>query len=256
MSPTISQALVQVENVSYSDGNRHILHHVSLTLKPGEIVSVVGPNGAGKTTLVKLIVGLIQPTKGKIFYKPNLKIGYMPQRLHLDPLFPLTVQRFLQLGQTWTNEMLTKMLAEVGIAHVQNSSLQSISGGELQRVLLARALLRQPQVLILDEPAQGVDLLGQGELYDLIAGIRDKQQCAILLVSHDLNIVMARTNIVVCLNQHVCCSGNPEQVSKDPAFAALFGKAAAGLAFYTHHHDHHHDIHGKVVSKKRENPHE
>lgn len=252
MSPTISHSLVQVENVSYSDGKRDILQHVSLTLKSGEIVSVVGPNGAGKTTLVKLIVGLIQPSMGKISYEPNLKIGYVPQKLQLDPLFPLTVQRFLQLGQTWSNEMLSKMLTEVGIKHVQQSPLQSISGGELQRVLLARALLREPQVLILDEPAQGVDLLGQGELYDLIAEIRDKHQCAILLVSHDLNIVMARTNFVVCLNQHVCCSGNPEKVSKDPAFAALFGRAAEGLAFYTHHHDHHHDVHGAVISKKHE----
>lgn len=256
MSPTITNTLVQVENISYSDGKRHILQDVSLTLKSGEIVSVIGPNGAGKTTLVKLIVGLLKPTKGTISYEPKLTIGYMPQKLHLDPLFPLSVQRFLQLGQTWSDEMLSKMLIEVGVNHVQHSPLKSISGGELQRVLLARALLRQPQVLVLDEPAQGVDLLGQGELYDLIAKIRDRHQCAILLVSHDLNIVMARTNVVVCLNQHVCCSGNPEKVSKDPAFAALFGKAAEGLAFYTHHHDHHHDVHGAVIAKKHEKPHE
>jgi zinc transport system ATP-binding protein len=248
MSPTITSPLIQIEDVSYFDGKRQILQDVSLALMPGEIVSVIGPNGAGKTTLVKLIVGLIPPTAGKRSYLSGLQIGYMPQRLHLDPIFPLTVQRFLQLGQTWSQEMLIHMLQEVGVEHVFESPLQAISGGELQRVLLARALLRQPQLLVLDEPAQGVDLVGQGELYDLIAGIRDKHQCAILLVSHDLNIVMARTNKVVCLNQHVCCSGHPEEVSRDPAFAALFGKAAQGLAFYTHRHDHHHDVHGAVIS--------
>ncbi|MBN9286536.1 MAG: zinc ABC transporter ATP-binding protein [Gammaproteobacteria bacterium 39-13] len=248
--------IVNVEKVSLFDGKRQILKDVSLALMPGEIVSVIGPNGAGKTTLVKVIVGLIKPTLGKVTRQAGLRIGYMPQRLHVDPIFPLTVERFLQLGQTWTSEKLERMLAEVGVHHVLHSPLQAISGGELQRVLLARALLREPQLLVLDEPAQGVDLIGQGELYDLIGSIRDRHQCTILLVSHDLNIVMARTGTVVCLNQHICCSGLPEQVSRDPAFAALFGKAVQGLAFYTHKHDHHHHVDGAVVTEPKEEDHD
>ncbi|MBS0286530.1 MAG: ATP-binding cassette domain-containing protein [Proteobacteria bacterium] len=251
MSPTTTEPLVQVQDLSYGDAKRTFLQGVNLTIMPGKIVSVIGPNGAGKTTLVKLMVGLLKPSQGRITRKEGLTIGYMPQKIHLSPIFPLTVQRFLQLNKTWSEQELAKMLEEVGVSHVQHSPLEAISGGELQRVLLARALLRRPQFLVLDEPAQGVDLLGQGELYDLIAKIRDLYHCGILLVSHDLNIVMARTDTVVCLNQHVCCSGHPEQVSRDPAFAELFGKAAQGLAFYTHHHDHHHGVHGKVLKNKK-----
>ncbi len=256
MSPTITTPLVQVEDLNYTDGKRTLLQAINLTLMPGKIVSVIGPNGAGKTTLVKLVVGLLNPTQGSIQRVEGLTIGYMPQKIHFSPIFPLTVLRFLQLNQTWDKSELAHMLAEVGVSHVLHSPLETISGGELQRVLLARALLRKPQLLVLDEPAQGVDLIGQGELYDLIAEIRDKHHCAILLVSHDLNVVMARTDTVVCLNQHVCCSGHPEQVSRDPAFAQMFGKAAAGLAFYTHRHDHHHGVHGKVVDPCKGHDHE
>jgi zinc transport system ATP-binding protein len=252
MIPTITSPLVQVKNLSFVDGQRQILQQVSFSLMPGEIVSIIGPNGAGKTTLVKLMVGLLKPTSGKVAYISDLRIGYMPQRLHVDPIFPLTVLRFLQLGQSWSHATLMAMLEEVGVMHVLHSPLQAISGGELQRVLLARALLRQPQLLVLDEPAQGVDLVGQSEFYDLIADIRKRQQCAILLVSHDLNVVMAQTDRVICLNQHVCCSGHPEQVSRDPAFTALFGKAAQALAIYTHRHDHHHGLQGDVIIPNEE----
>ncbi|MBS0288854.1 MAG: ATP-binding cassette domain-containing protein [Proteobacteria bacterium] len=255
MSQTINTTpLIQATNLAYSDGQRSILQGVNLSLMPDQIVSIIGPNGAGKTTLIKLLVGLLAPTVGKIQKKAQLTIGYMPQRLHIDPIFPLTVARFLSLGLTCSQALLRNMLAEVGVLHALDSPLQAISGGEFQRVLLARALLRKPQLLVLDEPAQGVDLIGQGELYDLIANIKDKYHCGILLVSHDLNIVMARTDMVVCLNQHVCCSGHPEQVSRDPAFAALFGKAAAGLAFYTHRHDHHHDVYGHIIDPDKEKP--
>lgn len=254
MSPTISQPLVQLEQVSLTLGKRQILKEVNLTLRPGKIVSIIGPNGAGKTSLLKVMLGLIQPTSGKVTLSRDLRIGYMPQRLHIDPIFPLTVRRFLQLGQTQLP--LQSILEEVGVVHVMDSPLQAISGGELQRVLLARALLRQPQLLVLDEPAQGVDLIGQSELYDLIARIRDLHDCAILLVSHDLNVVMAQTDIVVCLNQHVCCSGNPEKVSRDPAFTALFGNVVQNLALYTHHHDHHHHVQGHIVKSDKDHEHE
>jgi zinc transport system ATP-binding protein len=253
MSQTLNpDKLIEAEQVTYREGTRLILADISLILHKEQIVSIVGPNGAGKTTLLKILLGLLKPTSGKITTSPNLRIGYMPQRLQVDPLFPLTVKRFLQLGQA--DVSLEKTLVEVGVKHqILDNPLYTLSGGELQRVLLARALLRQPELLVLDEPAQGVDLLGQGEFYDLIARIREQQGCAILLVSHDLNVVMAQTDIVVCLNQHVCCSGHPEKVSKDPAFTALFGHVAQNLAFYTHKHDHHHDVHGEVVQGKDHN---
>lgn len=245
MSPTISP-IVRVEEVSFTDNQRPILQQVSLVLMPGEIVSIIGPNGAGKTSLLKIIVGLISPSQGKVIRSPALRIGYMPQQLHIEPTFPLTVERFLRLGQPKAD--LAPVLQEVGIAHLLAHAMQTISGGELQRVLLARALLRKPELLVLDEPAQGVDLIGQGELYHLIARIRDRFQCAVLLVSHDLTVVMAQTDKVVCLNQHVCCSGHPEIVTQDPAFRELFGSIAQNLALYTHRHDHHHDIRGEVIN--------
>ncbi len=247
MSPTTPQLLIQAEKLSLQSEQRLILKDIDLTLESGKIVSLVGPNGAGKTSLVKVIIGLIAPSSGKIWRKKDLTIGYMPQQLRVDPLFPISVQRFLMLGRCWSLEDLKAMLAEVGVLQVLHSPLYSLSGGELQRVLLARALLRKPDLLVLDEPAQGVDLMGQGEFYSLIATIRDKHGCGILLVSHDLHVVMAQTDIVVCLNQHVCCWGNPENVTREPAFAALFGSVARELAFYSHHHDHQHDVHGEVI---------
>lgn len=256
MRPTISAPLIQVKDLSVADANgRIILHNINLTLNAGEIISVVGPNGAGKTTLVKTIVGLIKPVKGRIEQLPGLRIGYMPQRLHIEETFPLTVQRFLQLGNAGSKSQIHATLTEMGVQHTLTRPLQVLSGGEFQRVLLARALLRQPQLLVLDEPAQGVDLIGQGELYDLIAKLRHDHHCTILLVSHDLNVVMGQTDMVVCLNQHICCSGHPDKVSRDPAFTALFGKAVQGLAFYTHRHDHHHDVQGEVISGVKDHHH-
>jgi zinc transport system ATP-binding protein len=190
------------------------------------------------------MIGLIKPTQGRVLKKRSLKMGYMPQQLRLDPLFPLSCARFLMLGGNWSFIQAQAMLGEVGVSQVINSPMQTLSGGELHRVLLARALLRQPDLLVLDEPAQGVDLMGQGEFYDLISKMQQKYHCAVLLVSHDLNVVMARTDFVVCLNQHVCCSGHPEKVTRDPAFSAMFGNVLEGLAFYTHRHDHRHNIGG------------
>lgn len=243
MKPT--PFLIDVQHVTYREGSRVLLEDIHLSLSRGQIVSIVGPNGAGKTTLLKLVLGLLTPSAGKVVRKTGLRIGYMPQRLHIDPNFPLTVRRFLALGQT-TGASTSAIINEVGIERVLENPLTALSGGEFQRTLLARALLREPELLVLDEPAQGVDLAGQGELYDLILKIRDRYQCGVLLVSHDLNVVMAQTDVVVCLNQHVCCQGHPEQVSQDPAFAALFGDAAHHLAVYTHHHDHQHDVGGHI----------
>lgn len=227
-------------------------HHVAvdgvdLAVAPGEIVTLIGPNGSGKTTLVKAMLGLERPSRGEVWRRPGLTIGYMPQRLEIDPTLPLTVQRFLSLWSKSTKPAIAATLEDVGAARLLNARMQGLSGGEMQRVLLARALLRNPDLLVLDEPVQGVDVQGQGELYALIERIRNERGCGVLLVSHDLHLVMARTDTVVCLNRHVCCSGHPRAVSQHPSFRALFGPTAEAFGIYQHAHNHAHDAHGDVV---------
>jgi len=239
--------LVRVRGLGVRYGRRAVLEGVDLTVRPGEIVTLIGPNGAGKTTLVKAVLGLVRPSAGAVDLRPGLRVGYMPQRLAVDPTLPLTVRRFLTLWGSVTEDGIRSVLAEVGAAHVEKAPVQSLSGGELQRVLLARALLRRPDLLVLDEPVQAVDVHGQIELFELIAGIRRSHGCAVLLVSHDLHLVMARTDTVLCLNRHVCCSGRPEDVSRHPEYQALFGRHAEALAVYQHSHDHTHHADGCVV---------
>jgi zinc transport system ATP-binding protein len=244
----MSDALIRLDGVGVTFAGQNVLQDVQLSVKPGEIVTLIGPNGAGKTTLVRAVLGLLKPNSGSVWRKTKLRIGYMPQKLHVDATLPLSVLRFLRLVPGVDRARAQAALAEVGAGQVIDSPLQSISGGELQRVLLARALLREPELLVLDEPVQGVDVAGQAELYRLITQLRDRYGCGVLMVSHDLHLVMSTTDQVVCLNRHVCCSGHPEQVSFDPAFVELFGQDAKSLAIYTHHHDHEHDLHGAVVS--------
>lgn len=244
----MSDALIRLTGVGVTFADQQVLQDVQLSVNPGEIVTLIGPNGAGKTTLVRAVLGLLKPDSGSVWRKPKLRVGYMPQKLHVDATLPLSVLRFLRLVPGVTRSHVQSALAEVGAEQVIDSPLQSISGGELQRVLLARALLREPELLVLDEPVQGVDVAGQAELYRLITQLRDRHGCGVLMVSHDLHLVMSTTDQVVCLNRHVCCSGHPEQVSFDPAFVELFGEDAKSLAIYTHHHDHEHDLHGAVVS--------
>ncbi len=241
--------LVSLHQVSISFQNNRVLQKISLDLYPGQIVTLIGPNGAGKTTLVKIILGLIKPTTGSITWAPDVNMGYMPQRLHIDPTLPLTVFRFLLLAGA-SPSAIKKVMNRVNIAYLKKTPIQQVSGGELQRVLLARAILRKPALLVLDEPAQGVDVTGQNELYRLIQLLRDDLGCGILMISHDLHLVMAATDHVVCLNHHICCSGHPDHVSNDPAFLALFGRASAeSLAVYHHHHDHKHNIHGDIIEE-------
>ena len=244
----MSEVLIQLDNVGVAFSGQPVLQQVQLALRAGEIVTLIGPNGAGKTTLVRTVLGLLTPDSGTVQRKPRLRIGYMPQKLQVDPTLPLSVLRFLRLVPGVSRSMALGALAEVGAKKVLDSPLQSISGGELQRVLLARALLRKPELLVLDEPVQGVDVAGQAELYRLIGRLRERHGCGVLMVSHDLHLVMSATDQVVCLNRHVCCSGHPEQVSNDPAFIELFGQDAKSLAIYHHHHDHSHDLHGEVVA--------
>ncbi len=220
-------------------GEKVILEDVSLSLMPGKIMTLIGPNGAGKTTLLKVLLDLVPISAGTMTRKPNLKIGYMPQKLDLNPTLPMTVERLLSLGTpqrlSRIQALIDTCLTEVGAQALKHSRLTTLSGGEMQRVMLARALLTAPDLLVLDEPMQGVDVLGQEELYQLIARIRDNRGCAILLVSHDLHLVMAASDEVVCLNTHVCCSGHPDQVTADPKYQKLF------VAPYKHEHDHRHD---------------
>jgi len=234
--------LLEMTNVDLIIGQRQLLHEVSLHLAESEIMTIIGPNGAGKTTLIRVALGLLKPTSGSVQRKPEISIGYMPQRLHLDPTFPLSVKRFLSMGSKLHHEKIKPFLQEVGAEHVFDSPMQGLSGGELQRVVLARALMRDPDLLVLDEPVQGVDVHGQIELYQLITRIRDQRGCAVMMVSHDLHLVMAATDRVICLNQHICCSGTPETVTNDPAYLDLFGpQAVKQLAIYTHDQSHHHD---------------
>jgi zinc transport system ATP-binding protein len=248
-----NEPLLTVENVHFAIRGNPILQAVSLQVSSGEIVALIGPNGAGKSTLVRIVLGLLRPDRGRICLQSGLRVGYMPQRLTVDDTLPLTVQRFVTLGTPASRERVRSALSEVGAAHVLDTPMQAISGGETQRVLLARALLREPDLLVLDEPIQGVDLTGQYELYDLISNLRRRRGCGILMVSHELHLVMAATDHVLCLNRHVCCSGHPDLVAQDPAYLDLFGiDGARRLAVYHHNHNHRHDLHGTVVAVKEE----
>ncbi len=243
----MSTPLIEVANICLKQQQRTLLNNISFKLEEGEIVTLIGPNGAGKTTLVRIILGLIKADSGTCHQRKGLRIGYMPQKLHIEPTFPLTVEGFLKLNGRHSRNDIENTLSRVGVSHLLTQRLQKLSGGETQRVLLARALLQKPQLLVLDEPVQGVDINGQREFYQLIQSIRTGQGCAVLMISHDLHLVMAATDRVICLNQHICCSGHPDDVSNHPAYLELFGDNQQEFALYTHHHDHDHNIDGKVV---------
>lgn len=241
-------SLMEARGVGLVLGGRRILRDVDLRIEPGQITTLIGPNGAGKTSLLRVLLGLVPPTEGVLHRRRGLRIGYMPQRIAVDEILPITVRRFLSLGRRVPRERLQAALREVGVGRLLDQPVQSVSGGEMQRILLARALLREPHLLVLDEPAQGVDVSGQGEVFQLIASLRDRYGCGVLMVSHELHLVMAAADSVVCLNRHVCCTGHPEAVSRDPAYRRLFGDSMPpGVAFYPHHHDHHHDLRGNVI---------
>jgi zinc transport system ATP-binding protein len=240
--------LIDASNISVAFNGRHVLHDVSLRVEPGQIISLIGPNGAGKTTLVRVILGLQKPDSGRVERRPELSISYLPQRLNLDATLPITVERFLELSTEKRDKPVAAALEEAGVGALRKAAMQSISGGEFQRVMLARCLLRNPQLLVLDEPDQGMDTAGQQALFDQISDIRSRYRCGVLMVSHDLHLVMAATDQVVCLQQHICCTGHPQSITRHPEFLRLFGQPAEGLALYAHDHDHAHDLHGDVVN--------
>lgn len=238
--------LIELQDVDLEHGNQKVLRDISLVVKEKEITTIIGPNGAGKSSLIKIIAGLENTCGGKVARRAGLSIGYVPQKLFLDKSMPIKVSRFLSLAQV-PKRNYQRALTRVNADHLASKQIHTLSGGELQRVLLARAISRNPDLLLLDEPLQGVDINGQTELYQLINDIREEDGCAVLMVSHDLHLVMAQTDHVVCLNQHICCQGKPESVSKDPGYLGLFGHSAATkIAVYTHHHDHHHNLHGDI----------
>jgi zinc transport system ATP-binding protein len=233
--------LLKANNLSLSFRPTKVLDDLSLEIHSGKIITFIGPNGCGKSTLTKVLLGLQKTHAGKITRKRNLRVGYMPQKLQLDERLPLTVRGFLRLTHGCNHNEIDGWLERLNIKPLTNSSVHNLSGGEWQRVLLARALLVKPELLVLDEPVQGVDVQGQLELYQLIPQLRDELGCAVVMVSHDLHLVMAATDEVICLNGHVCCSGHPDTVSADPAYLELFGrKLNSPIAHYTHHHDHEH----------------
>lgn len=244
--------LIELHNIGMKRDDAIILDGIDLTVSRNEIVTLIGPNGAGKSTLIKIALKLMKPNQGSVVTAKNLKTGYVPQAVSLDRSLPLSVKRFLEISAIKTrpplkNQAITDALSHVGAEKLPEKSLQDISGGEMRRVLLARALLNKPDLLILDEPTSGVDVSGQATLYTLIQRIRDSFHCGILLVSHNLHIVMAATDRVVCLNRHLCCSGTPEDVQQHPEFVSLFGRnEAKELGIYRHQHDHGHNLHGDV----------
>ncbi|WP_343559903.1 metal ABC transporter ATP-binding protein [Kiloniella sp. b19] len=237
----LGEILVSMNDVSVRFDGQLTLDRISLKLHKGEVITLIGPNGAGKSTLLKTLLGTQRNHSGQVWRRDELSIGYVPQKLNIDPGFPMTVERFLSVPQRHPLKNRKAMLERVGALHCLQRPVQALSGGEFQRVLLARALLRKPDLMVLDEPVQGVDFHGQTALYNLITDLHEEYGFGVLMVSHDLHVVMASTNKVVCLNKHICCTGAPRQVSDDPEYRALFGgQMQDGLAVYHHRHNHSH----------------
>ncbi len=237
--------LLRATDISYRRGNRLILDRISFELERAQITTIIGPNGAGKSTLTNIVNGLVSEYEGRIERAHDLSIGYLPQKVYVNTLMPLTVERLLALTRSPSRAEIERALAKTEVGYLLQRQVRSLSEGELKRVLLARTTLGDPDLIVLDEPTSGVDITGEIRMYELIGELRDQLQCAVLLVSHDLHLVMSQTDQVLCLNQHLCCSGLPESVSQHPEYLALFGQRAAdSIAIYTHNHDHVHDVSG------------
>jgi zinc transport system ATP-binding protein len=238
--------LVQFEAAGISRGGRWLVRGVDLKVRAGEIVTLIGPNGSGKTTTAKLSLGVLKPTEGKVIQRQGLKSAYVPQAVVIDWTLPLRVDGLMRLTQSLTDVEMAAALDSTGATHLLKREVRHLSGGEFQRVMLARAVARKPEFLVLDEPAQGVDFAGEIALYALIKQVRDQTGCGILMVSHDLHMVMAATDNVICLNGHICCQGTPETVAGSSEYKQLFGDRAGALALYQHKHDHQHLPDGRV----------
>ena len=245
-----SETLIKVENVGLFKNDKWLVKGVSLEVKRGEIVTLIGPNGSGKTTTAKIALGIYKNIEGKVL-KFTEKVGYVPQKISIDWTLPIRVVDFMLLTQNLSNEEIINALKLTGVEHLKNNNLSNLSGGEFQRVLIARAIAKNPDLLVLDEPVQGVDFKGEISLYELIKEISDKVNCGILLISHDLHVVMSSTDYVVCLNGHVCCSGTPQSVANNNKYQELFGdRASTILSVYEHKHDHTHSADGTIKRKQ------
>ena len=244
------KTLLKLENAGFSKNNKWLVKGVSLEVKQGEIVTLIGPNGSGKSTTAKIALGIYKEIEGKVNKFTN-KIGYVPQKISIDWTLPIRVIDFMSLTEEPTEEQINIALNLTSVEHLRNKNLSDLSGGEFQRVLIARAIAKQPNFLVLDEPVQGVDFKGEIALYELIKKISEELNCGILLISHDLHVVMSATDFVVCLNGHVCCSGTPEAVSKNNEYQELFGdRASSILSLYEHKHDHTHSQDGTIKRKE------
>ena len=250
MNTKNKKILLKVENASFSKNNKCLVKGVSLEVKEGEIVTLIGPNGSGKSTTAKIALGIYKDIEGKVKKFTN-KIGYVPQKISIDWTLPIRVIDFMSLIEEPTDEQINTALNLTSVKHLRNKNLSDLSGGEFQRVLIARAIAKQPDLLVLDEPVQGVDFKGEIALYELIKKISEELNCGILLISHDLHVVMSATDFVVCLNGHVCCSGTPQVVAKNNEYQELFGdRASSILSLYEHKHDHTHSQDGTIKRKE------
>lgn len=239
----MTNTLIEAKTVTVIRQGRAVLEDVSLTVKAGGFTTIIGPNGAGKSMLLKCLLGFYRPDNGTVMRRKGLRIGYVPQHFVPEHTMPITTERFLRLCKKTETCRLEEVYAETGIKHILERPLARLAGGELQRVLLARSLLDQTELLVLDEPAQNLDIAGQLAFYKLLKRIYAQRNLSILMVSHDLHMVMASTKHVVCLFHHVCCCGEPHAVTKDPEFITLFGHDVADMmAVYHHSHDHSHDV--------------
>lgn len=245
LKPTDS--LLQISNAGVARAGRWLVRGVEFAVAAGEIVTLIGPNGSGKSTTAKMALNILEPDEGSVTRRAGLVVGYVPQKISVDWTLPLTVERFMRLTGKVTKLEAADAMTETGVLHLQYDEVRTLSGGEFQRVMLARAIARKPDLLVLDEPVQGVDFAGEIELYDLIKRIRDKLNCGVLLISHDLHVVMAATDRVICMNGHMCCQGTPTAVASSDEYRELFGaRATSILAVYEHSHDHTHLPDGRV----------
>lgn len=237
--------IVELKDICLTFDGAAVLEHIGFSIAAGQIVTLIGPNGAGKTTLLKTVLGIVKPDSGSVWRKEGLKIGYVPQKINLPRSIPLTVERFLRLDGDYPDRKLREVLEMTGIARLTGHSVHPLSGGETQRLLLARTLLKDPDLLVLDEPAQGLDPVGEERFYALLETLNRDRNCAILMVSHDLHVVMAKTHRVLCVNRHICCSGSPEEIADRPEYLQLYGEHPT-LAIYRHRHDHKHLPDGSI----------
>lgn len=235
-------ALISCQDATFGYGGPPVLRDLTFAISAGEIVTIVGPNGSGKTSFLKGLIGALKPLTGRVVRAQGLRLGYVPQRLHVDASLPMTVGRFMHLPRRQPADRVAEALRQAGTDGLRDRQITALSGGQMQRVLLARALLGAPDLLLLDEPTQSLDQPGAAAFYRRIEAVRAELGCAVLMVSHDLNVVMSASDRVICLNGHICCQGRPETVAAAPEYRALFGDDTLGtLALYRHAHDHTHD---------------